>query len=109
MDVRRREFIQHRLNAFLIDGHILKNTKRGIGEIVRVDMDVPNNILTWWYTKLVLQDYGLHYYKRINVYSGQVNCATEMYLQMYMLYVLIILIINVSLLYICVCLNTVCR
>lgn len=31
-------------------------------------MNKPGNVSAWWYLRLVLQDYGLQYYKRINLY-----------------------------------------
>ena len=71
MDIHRREFLQKRLNGILSDGYIIKPETFGkTDERVRLNMTHPNNVLAWWYMKLVLQDYGLQFFKRINAYTG---------------------------------------
>ena len=39
-------------------------------EIIRLNMLHPTNLMNWFYLRLVLQDYGIQYYKRINAYCG---------------------------------------
>lgn len=81
MDTHQREYRQRRLNAILFDGYITNPevephfVKEGriynpIDRLIRLDMTKPKNIMAWWYTRLVLQHFGLVYYNRINIYCA---------------------------------------
>ncbi|ORZ33637.1 hypothetical protein BCR44DRAFT_1194815 [Catenaria anguillulae PL171] len=38
--------------------------------LVRLDMDHSHNLLMWWYSRLILQDYGRTFLLRLQSYSG---------------------------------------
>ncbi|KAI3650615.1 hypothetical protein MP228_004096 [Amoeboaphelidium protococcarum] len=87
LDMHRRLYLAESLNLILQDGYVQipwpkQNDENPVKQqnndkdqlqlenYLRLDMNRPENILAWWYLRLVLQDYGMQYYKRINVYSG---------------------------------------
>ena len=77
MDTQRREFLQRRMNAILMDGFVIRPNQdpkadHGSEEVERFNMCNPRNLIAWWYLRLVLQNYGMSYYKRINAYCGWV-------------------------------------
>lgn len=61
----------------------------GFEPIIRIPMDRHQNILTWWYLRVVLQDYGLAYQKRIALFCG--------YFVLYMAALLVAIVIEVML------------
>lgn len=102
MDIRRREFLNRRLNGLLLDGFAMEPSAETSPDVdikkssyvqapkkqklVRFDMTKPENLLSWWYMRLVVLDYGRQYYRRINIYCG-IFCS-------YSLVLISILLIN---------------
>ncbi|KAJ3196408.1 hypothetical protein HK101_009024 [Irineochytrium annulatum] len=81
-DFERREYLQRRLYAMLNDGSVRLLTKDNVGDdgpnlaelesspVVKLSMKNRQNLQSWWFLRVCIEDWGFHYHLRILFYTG---------------------------------------